>query len=155
MKQSEGLGEIIAVIMNEVEQHPNKPHMEASLRSYLVRKGFKPEDVVFALYMLRNHIEESSTCTLTDPGAIRQFIPYEANKIRNPEVRSALARLELYKLISSLERELIIERLVQFDGEITFFELEFVVTWVIAGTRNVDAANTTFSVLHRDADALN
>jgi len=71
---------------------------------------------------------------------------YEEYKL-TPDARAALMRLEMFELIDADERELIFDRLNHFDGVVGMEELEYLVSWLICSTRDVESQQTVYSVL--------
>ena len=63
------------------------------------------------------------------------------------EARDAMVRLEQYGLIDAYEREMILDRLNHFEGEIGVDELDYLVSWVVCGNRDVESQQTIYSVL--------
>ena len=65
-----------------------------------------------------------------------------------------MARLELYELIEPYEREMILERVVQTEGTVTMDELEYLLSWILMGTRDVESQQTIFQVFEGGTGTL-
>ena len=85
------------------------------------------------------------------PGQVRLLSPYEAYKL-TPEARDALARLELYDVIDVSEREYILERLDQFEGTVGLSELDYLVSWIVCGNRDVESQQTIYNVMEGNTE---
>ena len=79
------------------------------------------------------------------PSIIRHLSSYESYKLSAP-ARSALARLELFNLVEPYEREMIMERLGQFEGEVSMEDLDYLLSWMMSATRDVESQQTIFEV---------
>jgi uncharacterized protein Smg (DUF494 family) len=77
---------------------------------------------------------------------VRLLSSYEEQRL-TPEARNALARLDLYGLIEPHEREMILDRLNQFEGEVGLDELDYLLSWVVCSLRDVESQQTIYSVL--------
>jgi uncharacterized protein Smg (DUF494 family) len=85
------------------------------------------------------------------PGQVRQLSPFEMYKL-TPEARDALARLELYDIIDTSEREYILERLDQFEGSVGVNELDYLVSWIVCGNRDVESQQTIYNVMEGNTE---
>jgi hypothetical protein len=97
---------------------------EAGIRTWLKKEGYASKDVEAAIAVLR---PEWGVSAYAVPQQTRVLSPYEAYFI-TPEAMAALSRLELYGLIGPAERELILERLDQFEGEMDIAALEYLIS---------------------------
>ncbi len=143
MKQS--LTKLVDVILRKLAQHPEGGSVEPGLRKWLLREGYAKHDIDAALKMVGPAIG-SVRGRKSGPATIRQLSDYESYRL-SPEARDALVRLELYELIDSHEREMLLERLDQFDGVVGLHDLDFLLHWLICPTRDVEHQQTIFNVL--------
>lgn len=143
MKQA--LTELIDVILQRLEEHPDAHPTEHGMRSWLVRQGYNKRDIDAAIRLVGAQLNEPATREDKALGSVRHLSAIEAYKL-TPEARDALARLELYELIDPYERELILERVSQMDGMVSFEDLEYLLSWFLVGTRDVESQQTLFQV---------
>ena len=80
---------------------------------------------------------------------MRHLSAYEHMRLSD-EARNSLARLDLYDLLDPMEREMILDRFDQFDGEIGQAELDYLVSWVVCSTRDTESQRCIYSVLDMD-----
>ena len=73
-------------------------------------------------------------------------VQYEFSRL-TPEARSALARLDMHGLVEPREREFLIERLMQMEGDIDLDALDFVLSTVLCTTRNAESQSTLLSTM--------
>ena len=83
----------------------------------------------------------------------RTFSIHEEYKL-TPEARNALTRLEMYGLIDAFERELILDRLGQFEGEVGLDELDYLLSWVVCGGRDVESQQVIFRMIDGEPNTL-
>lgn len=151
MKQA--LLELVDVILGRIQEEPGKLPSESGLKIWLVRQGYTKRDIEAAMKVVRPrfasipHVEEHG------PGRVRQLSAFEQFKLTQ-EARDALVRLELYELLEPAEREMILERLDQFDGEVGLSELDYLVTWVVTGNRDVEHQQTIYQVMEGIGEKL-
>lgn len=144
MKQS--LLELVNVILNRLQDQAEILPSETGLRRWLVRQGYTKGDIDAAIKLVRPRMSHMPHVEEHGPGAVRHLSAYERLRL-SPEARNALARLDLYELLDPLEREMILDRLDHFDGEIGLPELEYLVSWVVCSTRDTESQNTIYNVL--------
>lgn len=143
MKQA--LTELIDVILQRLEEHPDAPPTEHGMRSWLAGQGYNKRDIDAAIRLVGVQFHQSPPREGRTPGAVRQLSAIEAYKLTN-EARDAIARLELYQLIDPYERELILERVAQMEGMVSMEDLEYLLSWFLVGTRDVESQQTLFQV---------
>lgn len=143
MKQS--LTKLVDVILQKLAEQPDGASAETGLRSWLKRQGYAAPDIEAALKMV-DPAYVRSTGGDFGPGKIRQLSDYESYRL-SPEARAALARLEMYQLIDPYEREMLLERLDQFEGIVGLHDLDFLLHWLVCPTRDIEHQQTIFSVL--------
>jgi len=152
MKQT--LDKLVTDILRHLEDHPEFALSENGIRSWLNGQGYKKRDIEAALKMLRPQVRAVPTITRKSPGAIRHLSAYEAYKL-SPEARDALVRLELYELITPYEREMLLERLNQVEGEVGMDDLDYMLSWLLCTMRDVESQQTIYSVFEGSREALN
>ncbi len=145
MKQS--LTKLVDVILQKLAEQPDGASAETGLRSWLKRQGYATPDIEAALKMV-GPANARATGGEFGPGKIRQLSEYESYRL-SPEARAALTRLELYELIDPYEREMLLERLDQFEGIVGLHDLDFLLHWLVCPTRDVEHQKTIFNVLDR------
>ena len=143
MKQA--LTELIDVILQRLEEHPDAPPTEHGIRSWLTGQGYNKRDIDAAIRLVGAQFHEPVARENRALGVVRQLSTIEAHKL-SIEARDALARLELYELIDPYERELILERVAQMEGTVSLEDLEYLLSWFLVGTRDVESQQTLFQV---------
>ena len=144
MKQA--LIKLVDVILQRIDSEPDKPMSEKGLRSWLVESGFPKRDIDAAMKLVRPRFEAWQDGRLALPLPVRSLTFFERCKLR-PEARDSLVRLERYGLIDGYERELILERLNHFDGDVGLGELDYLLSWVVCSTRDVESQQTIYDVM--------
>ena len=69
-----------------------------------------------------------------------------------PEARNALMRLMLFEMIDGGELEAILDGLNQFDGEVGMDELDYLLSWAVMGTRDVEHQRSIYHVFEDKGD---
>lgn len=143
MKQS--LSKLVNVILQKLAEEPAGSPSEHGIRSWLLRQGYAQRDIDAALNIVGRRVGpvQPSESRL---GKVRHLSEYEEFRLL-PEAKAALARLEMYELITPQEREAMLERLDQFEGPIGLADLEYLVNWVVSPTRDVETQQTIYQVL--------
>ena len=144
MKQA--LSELINVILQRLEEHPESPPTEHGMRSWLAGQGYTKRDIDAAMRLVGADLPEDRGEGRRSPGTVRHLSSVEAYKLSR-EARDALARLELYELIDPYERELILERIAQSEGTVTLEELDYMLSWFLMATRDVETQQTLYQVI--------
>ena len=139
------LSKLVDVILKKLAEEPAGSPNESGLRTWLLRQGYAQPDIDAAMNVVRRGLGpvQPSQSRL---GKVRHLSEYEEFRLL-PESRAALARLELYELITPQEREAMLERLDQFEGPISLSDLEYLVNWVVCPTRDVETQQTIYHVL--------
>jgi len=143
MKQA--LTELIDVILQRLEEHPDTAPTEHGMRSWLAGQGYNKRDIDAAIRLVGIQFHQPAARDSRTLGAVRQLSTIEAYKL-TAEARDALARLELYQLIDPYERELILERVAQMEGMVSLEDMEYLLSWFVVGTRDVESQQTLFHV---------
>ncbi|HNR33264.1 MAG TPA: DUF494 family protein [Candidatus Hydrogenedentes bacterium] len=139
------LTELVDLIIERIKQHPDTAPTAHGLRSWLARQGYNKHDIEAVLKMVRPRFEALRHAGSCGPGAVRQLTAYEDYKL-TPEARDALARLELYGLIEPYEREMLLDRLSQFEAEVGMDELDYLLSWLVYSSRDVESQQTIYDV---------
>ncbi len=138
--------ELVDVILKKIQEEPHKPFSENGLRVWLKGKGYRKRDIDAAMKLLQPRIESMTRSHALRPMAFRAFTAHEAFKLTS-EARDALIRLEKYGLVDPYEREMILDRLNHFEGEVGMDELNYLLGWVVCSTRDVESQQTIYSAL--------
>jgi uncharacterized protein Smg (DUF494 family) len=144
------IAELVGEILRHLEEHPRQGISETGIRSWLVSQGYNKRDIDAAIKLVGPHV---AAVPQRNPGAVRQLAPYEDLKLTR-EARNALARLDLYELVDPYEREILLERLMQYDGEVTLEDLDYVLTSLLCSTRDVETQQTIYGVFEGNRDLL-
>lgn len=151
MKQS--LLKLVDVILRKIDEHPEAPQSEGVIRTWLQRQGYNKRDIEAAIRLMRPHFAALPQIDNYRPGSVRLLSIYEDYKLTS-EARDALARLERYGLLDVYEREMILDRLGQFEGEVGLDELDYLLNTVVYGGRDVESQQTLFNILEGTGDTL-
>lgn len=147
MKQS--LTKLVDVILEKLAKHPEWRPSDSPIRSWLVREGYKKPDIDAALQLVNRGVVARGKPTTS----VRQLSDHERYRL-SPDARAALARLEMFDLIDPTEREMILERLDQFEGEVSLADFEYLINWIIAPVRDAEHQKTIYAVLDNKLDKL-
>ena len=150
MKQQ--LADLVGVILERLESLADTPPSETGLRNWLTGEGYKKRDIDAAMRLVLPRAYVQHGATECSPGSVRQLSPYELHKFA-PEVRDALARLELHELMDVFEREVLMERLNQLEGVVTMEDLDFALSSIMCMTRDVETQQTFFDVMEDNKDS--
>lgn len=142
--------ELVNEILQRIEEHPESSRNESGLRSWLTRKGYNQRDIEAAMKLMRPRLADAVPPASSGPGKIRLLSAFEEYKL-STDARNALARLELYELLDPMERELILDRLNQFEGEVGMDELDYLLSWLLYSTRDVESQQTIYNVFEGNA----
>lgn len=137
---------LVDVVIQKLQELPEGSFSESRIRNWLSKKGYSRRDIDAAIQAVRPRYAFAHDIVHAVPGSPRQLSRYEAFKL-TLEARNTLARLDLYELIDPSEREMILERLDQFEGQVGMDELEYLVSWIVCSTRDTEHQQTIFSVL--------
>ena len=137
---------LVDVILKRIEERPNVPHTENGIRSWLAGQGYKKRDIDAAIKLVAPRILNIPQPPFLDAVPARALSLHEDYKL-SLEARNALARLDLYGLIDPYEREMILDRLNHFEGEVGIEELDYLITCVVCGGRDVESQQTIFNVM--------
>ena len=141
--------ELADVIIQRIEERPNAVPTEKGLRNWLSRLGYNKRDIDAVLKMVQPRFDALRHAGLQGPGSVRHLSLYEEYKLA-PEAREALARLEMYNLVDPFERELILDRLNQFEGEVGLEELDYLLSWLLYSMRDVESQQTLYNVFENN-----
>jgi uncharacterized protein Smg (DUF494 family) len=144
MKQS--LTKLVDVILRKIEESPDNPVSEKGLRNWLQDEGYPKRDIDAAMKLLRPRLMDVKSAPRETPMTTRAFSFLEELKL-TAEARNALMRLEAYGLVDPYEREMILDRLNHFEGEVGLEEMDYLIAWVVCSNRDVESQNTIYSVM--------
>ncbi len=140
-------------ILRDMAEHPEAPYTESRIRSWLAQQGFDKRDIDAAIRLIRPGFHQRVQGTTRRAIAARPLTEGETCKLTT-EARNALARLELYGLIEPSERETVLDRLAHFDSEVGLEELDYLLSWVVCGTRDIETQQVLRNVLRGRPDTL-
>ncbi|HOE65942.1 MAG TPA: DUF494 family protein [Candidatus Hydrogenedentes bacterium] len=143
MKQT--LNKLVGVILKHLDDHPESIQTEHGVRTWLQRQGYNKRDIEAALKLVRPRFTPYVTMIEHRPMNVRVLSHQESQKL-TPEARQALERLEYYGLIDPYEREMILERLGTFEGEVDLDALDYLLTWLVLSGRDVESQQTIYGV---------
>lgn len=152
MKQQ--IAEMVDVILRHLAERPEVRVSVSGMRSWLARQGYNSRDIDTVMQLVKPRIEERASRARRSPGLVRHLAGYESYKLTG-EARDALIRLDLFELIEPYEREMLLEKLGQFEGEVDLEDLDYLLSWVMYTTRDVESQQTIYSVLEGNRKALN
>ena len=139
------LVELVNAIIRRIQERPDAAPSEKGLRSWLARQGFKKNEIEAALKLVRPRFPEGVEPERNPMTSERLLSPQEEYKL-TPEARNIFHRLELYGMIDPYEREMILEHLSHFEGEVGVDELDYLVAWMVCGGRDVGFQQTLFDL---------
>lgn len=149
MKQT--LTQLVDTILAKIQEHPERFRSESGLRSWLSSQGYAARDIDAALQLVQPggglEVRHRSA-------AMRHLSGFERMKL-STEAQAALQRLDLAGMLEAHERETILERLDHFEGEVDLGGLEYLVSWIVCGTRDVEHQNVIYQILDGRTDRLN
>jgi uncharacterized protein Smg (DUF494 family) len=146
--------ELVDEILRLIQDEPDRPVSENKLRSWLVGRGYAKRDIDAAIKLVGPRVTAIRRGAVDrQPGSMRSLSLYEQFKMR-PEARDALIRLDLSGLIGTYERELILEHLGHFEGEVGLEELDYLLSWLVCGGRDVEFQQTVANVLEGRGDTF-
>ncbi|HOV73189.1 MAG TPA: DUF494 family protein [Candidatus Hydrogenedentes bacterium] len=144
------LVELVNAIIRRIQERPDATPSEKGLRSWLARQGFKKHEIDAAMKLMRPRFPDNAKQDGNPHLSVRLLSPQEEYKL-SPEARNILLRLELYGMINPMEREMILDHLGHFEGEVGVDELDYLVAWMVCGGRDIGFQQTLFD-LFEDKD---
>lgn len=166
MKNS--LVELVNVIVRRIQAHPDAPPSEKVLRSWLTRQGYAKRDIDAAIKLVRPRFSKvlekgsrrengtdtgfhfaglhESLCQPPRCNSVRVLSVHEEYKL-TPEAHNALTRLELSGMIDPYEREMIMDYLDHFEGEVGLEEMDYLLSWMVCSGRDVESQQAFFNIL--------
>jgi len=141
----ESVAKLVHVILEHLDE-PGEPRTEGSIRRWLTDKGYNKRDIEAAMKMVAPRIAANTLSPSAVAGSVRHLAPFEAGKL-TPEARNALVRLELYQLINPFEREMLLDRIAQYESEVGLDELDYLLSWLLYSTRDVESQQTIYSIV--------
>lgn len=144
---------LVDVILKRLEEQPDSVPTENGIRSWLTGQGYKKRDIDAAIKLVAPRFLSVTRENALSRVPVRTLSLLEEYKLL-PEARDALVRLDIYGLIDPYEREMILDRLNHFDGLVGLDELDYLLSWVVCGGRDVESQQTIFGVLEGDSNTL-
>ena len=145
--------DIVDVILRRLQEHPEALPSEKGLRSWLSRQGYNKREIDAAIKLVKPgfpSVPHPMTPTQTQ-SSVRLLSILEEYKL-TPEARNALARLELYGLLDPYDREMVLDYLNHFDGEVGLDELDYLLSWMVCSGRDVAYQQTLYDVFEGKKD---
>jgi uncharacterized protein Smg (DUF494 family) len=141
------LSELINVILQRLEEHPESPPTAHGMRKWLAGQGYNKRDIDAAMRLVGAELpaEQTEGRGTRHAGSVRQLSSVEAHKLTR-EARDALVRLELYEMIDPYEREMILERVAQMEGMVTLEDLDYLLSWFLMASRDVETQQTLYQI---------
>lgn len=149
----EMVAELVSVILQRSQETGVSPAADKNMRSWLSAKGYKKRDIEAAMKVIHSRLQ-SGPKTNARHGAMRQLSAWEYSKM-TAEARAALARLDQYEMLSGYEREMLLERVSQMEGEVTIDDLDYLVSWLLCSVRDVETQNTIYQIFEGEKRVLN
>ncbi len=140
------LTKVVDAILRCIEEGPEAVHTEKGMRSWLKRLGFNKREIDAAMKLVAPRLSEN-------PGVIEhrlttvRVLSAEERARLTPEARAALERLDFYGLIDPYEREMLLDRLSQYEGEVGMDELDGLLSWLVLSVRDVESQQTIYDVI--------
>ena len=147
----EMVAELVHVILQRSQETGLSPVADKSIRTWLASKGYKKNDIEAAMKVVS---QQKQRRPLAARNPMRQLSPWEAAKM-TPEARAALARLDQYEMLSGFEREMLLERVSQMEGEVTMDDLDYLLSWLLCSVRDFETQSTLFQVFEGTKKVLN
>ncbi len=151
MKHS--LTDLVDVIIRRMEERPEARPSEKGLRLWLSGQGYNKTEIDAALKLARPRFAVLPAETDGNAATVRLLSIYEEYKL-TPEARQALARLEVYGLLSAYERESILDYLNHYEGEVGVEELDFLLAWMVCSNRDVGFQQTFYTIFEGKGHTL-
>jgi uncharacterized protein Smg (DUF494 family) len=147
MKRS--ITKIVDKIIRKIQESSREIPSEAGIRSWLTKEGYSTKDVEAAIKVVKPELNMRSEQHVFSQ--MRVLSPYES-LLMTPEARAALTRLEIYGIIGPQEREIILDRLDQFDGELDLDALEYMISTYVCSGLDVAHQQMIYQVLDGKKD---
>ncbi len=151
MKQS--LTKLVDVILKHIEEQPDALPTESGIRSWLAGQGYKKRDIDAVIKLVGRRITKGPQVLDASPRSVRLLSLLEEYKLSSA-ARDALVRLELYGLIDPTEREMLLDHLNHFDGEIGLDELDYLISWLVCGGRDFESQQTIYGVMEGEREVF-
>jgi uncharacterized protein Smg (DUF494 family) len=151
MKQS--LTKLVDVILKHIDEQPEAKPTESGIRSWLAGQGYKKRDIDAVIKLVGRRIAQRPLVADASPHSVRMLSLLEDYKL-TAEARNALVRLEMYGLIDPMEREMILDRLNHFDGEVGLDELDYLISWLVCGGRDFESQQTIYGVMEGEQEVF-
>lgn len=151
MKHS--LFEIVDVLVQRIQEHPEAAPSEKGIRTWLARQGYSKREIEAALKLVRPRVRAVAPEFLDGPSTVRMPSVFEEFKL-SKEARNAFSRMELYGLLEPHEREMVLDYLNHFEGEVGIQELDYLLSWLICGSRDVGFQQTLYHAFEGKTETL-
>ncbi len=139
------VAKLVNVILEHVASQQGKLPTEKSMRTLLLRQGYKKQDIDSAIEIINTHLAQKPVYS-TQPPPVRQLAFYESTKI-STEVHHTITRLELLGLLEPFEREILLERFIHSEGQADMETLDYALSYMVGPGRNAETQQTLLTVL--------
>lgn len=150
MKQS--LMKLVSVILEKIDERPEHTPSENGIRTWLSGQGFGKREIDAAMKLIQPSLLTQAHTLDAPATSLRSFSAFEQFKL-STQARDALVRLDMYRLLTPYEREMIMDRLSYFEGEVGLEEIDYILASVIT-ERDVESQHTIYDVLEDRGDVL-
>jgi uncharacterized protein Smg (DUF494 family) len=150
MKHS--LTKLVDVILRRIQENPEATPSEKGLRTWLARQGYDKRDIDAAMKLV---VPRFAGAPMNEQPhmTVRMLSAYEEYKL-SIEARNALVRLEVYGLLSPYEREMVLDYLNHYEGEVGLEELDYLLSWMVCSNRDVEFQQTFYNVFEGKGDTV-
>lgn len=140
---------LVDKIIRKLQESGGDLPSKAGIRTWLTRQGYASKDVDAAIEVVGTDWGDSKSADT--PLQTRVLSAYESYFL-SAEALAALTRLEMYGMISPTERELILDKLDQFDGEMDMAALEYLISTQICAGYDIAHQQMIYQVLDGRTD---
>jgi uncharacterized protein Smg (DUF494 family) len=138
--------ELVFMVLRRLDEPGTPALTETSVRSWLTHEGFKRRDIDAVLKIVSRCLPKHRKPEEGHLRRVRCLAPYEDMKL-STEARNALMRLDALEILDMFDREILMDRLTQVDGEVGLDELDMVLASV-CGYRDVVSQQTIRSAFY-------
>jgi uncharacterized protein Smg (DUF494 family) len=150
MKHS--LTKLVDVILRRIQENPGALPSEKGLRRWLAGQGYDKREIDAAMKLVVPRFT-GAPANEQPHMTVRMLSAYEEYKL-SIEARNALVRLEVYGLLSPYEREMVLDYLNHYEGEVGLEELDYLLSWMVCSNRDVEFQQTFYNVFEGKGDTV-
>lgn len=138
--------ELVFMVLQRLDDPGTPALTESSVRNWLTHEGFKRRDIDAVLNILSRCLPKHRKPETGSTRRVRCLAPYEAMKL-GAEARAALARLDALEILDMFDREILMDRLMQVEGEVGLDDLDMALGSV-CGYRDIVTQQTIRSAFY-------